>query len=88
MPKITNVTDAEIADMAERLIDLRPEIQELTDKMRALRFDPMKTPAGYARSLSGMAMVCSDLAAAILTTMQMDEDRKQLEASLRERITQ
>ncbi len=88
MARTSPVTAADLSEAMNDAQDLSAMLHDFADRIRKNvgYADDVKTPAEYASAFAGLARSASDAAAAILIVLSHDEQRKVLEAMLRERV--
>ena len=85
MPKLRNVTAAEIADIVGRAEDMLQEMADFSHRISQGYKDPLQEPAQTARTFSILARNASDMAIQVLASAAMEETKRATERLLRER---
>jgi hypothetical protein len=86
MPKMQNVTEAEIKATVEKASDeFLMELFDYTNRLEKGYCDDLAKPADLARSLSNVAAAAARLATHILAKAAMQEDKAELQKLLAER---
>ena len=85
MPKLQNVTNAEITAAVERVYDLHQELLDLANRVGQGYCDPIEKPIEAARALNSVIRSAADLQIALMTKAALDEQRRDVERLLTER---
>ena len=85
--RATPVTQDEMNELVERVMDLSADLANLDDRLRKeySQDTQITTPMAFARAFSGLASRAGSLTTAILIHEQMKEERARIEAELKGR---
>lgn len=82
MPKLKNVTEAEITAAVDLTNDFHETIADITNRLRGGYVDELQSPNILARNLTSIAVAAADLANAILVRAAMDEQKREYQRLL------
>jgi hypothetical protein len=85
MPKLKNMTAAEFLAIEERAQDLLSEMHHAADMIEKGYTDDIDKPVEKARTFAAVARAAADLTAKALFKSAMQEQRAEIEATLRKR---
>jgi hypothetical protein len=87
MPKMPNVTAADLTEANEGAMDIMAALHDLSDRIEKGYVDDIEKPVEVARTMISLSTAASTLAGRILFKLAMDEQRKELEQLLTARLT-
>jgi hypothetical protein len=81
------VTDAELSALCDRALDLIVDLNHADDRIKKNigYAEDVKQPAGYAKTIAGLAAAAAGLANAMLIPLAHEEDRAAIMAKLKAR---
>lgn len=83
MPKLPNVTNANIATAIEHVYDLTEEMNDLAERIEKGYSDSIDNPSSAVRALTGVIRNAAALQSALMLRAAMDEQRREVEALVR-----
>lgn len=85
MPKMPNVTEVELRFALDGGDDLLMALHDFASRLEHGYCDTLERPAQLARGLSAIASASARMATLVLAKSEMQEQKKELEALMRER---
>jgi hypothetical protein len=85
MPKLKNVTAAELEAALMQTDDLLMILHDMHGRMEGGYVDKIENPVSHARTFAALARASASMVQALLARSAMQEQKAELEAVLRER---
>ena len=85
MPKLQNVTDAELQEAMDKADDLIADLQDLSNRIEKGYADKIGTPMRYGSTMRVLAMSALDAQGKIFMHTAMEEQKAELQRLMEQR---